>query len=249
MNPIPSGSAPTDAVAVGLVRPIRGISRTTGLLLILATTAVVIADVVEPDFAAMAQHPDWLAASVLLRIVAAGASVGVAITLYPLLRSIDQLLAAGSLVFRTMEAVMYLVGVVVLLSLLPLSEQAASATAGRAVTVRATFDALTTVRHSAGLIAVFAFIAGALMYYWVFYRAELVPRWLSLWGLVAVLMLLVACLLSLFRSTPVSDYVLLAAPIFLQEIVLAGWLLARGFNAPHDGAYARVSTRSTPGIH
>ena len=99
-----------------------------------------------------------------------------------------------------------------------------------------------TVRHSAGLVAVFAFAAGALMYYSVFYRARLVPRWLSVWGLLAGVLILTACLFSLFRGTPVSDYKLLAAPIFLQEIVLGSWLLTRGFNTARTGSPAPAPT-------
>jgi hypothetical protein len=247
MNLIRTSSVPTDVSArtAGSSRPGRGVARVTGVLLILATGAVLVADAVEPGFEAMATHPDRLAASSLLRIVAAGASVGIAISLYPVLRAVGQALATGSVVFRTVEAVMYLVGVVVALSLLPLSEDAASATEGRAATIRVVADSLTTVRHSAGLIAVFAFTAGALMYYWAFYESELVPRWLSLWGLLAVAALLVACLLSLFRSTPISDYVLLAAPIFLQEIVLGLWLLTRGFNVAHASAGASGGHQAT----
>lgn len=139
---------------------------------------------------------------------------------------------------------MYLIGVVAVLSLLRLSEQSASASAERARTIAGMGDLLTTVRHSAGLVAVFAFTAGALMYYSVFYRARLVPRWLSVWGLLAGILILTACLLSLFRSTPVSDYKLLAAPIFLQEIVLGVCLLTRGFNTAHTGSPAPAPTSS-----
>jgi hypothetical protein len=246
-----SGPAGDLAEATGGLHPARGIARTAGLLLILATAAVMAADAVEPEFAVMARHPDQLATSLLLRIVAAGASVGIAISLYPLLRKVDQALATGSVVFRTIEAVMYLVGVVAVLSLLPLSEQSASATGERTVTIRVMVHSLTTVRHSAGLVAVFAFAVGALMYYSLFYRAKLVPRWLSVWGLLAGVMIFIACLLSLFRSTPVSDYVLLAAPLFLQEIVLGVWLLTRGFNMAQlttsESAHVGTSNQATPG--
>jgi hypothetical protein len=245
-----AGSGPGGDVrgVVGPAHPGRGVARAAGLLLVLATVTVMAADALEPTFASMARHPDQLAVSLLLRIVAAGASVGIAITLYPVLRRVDEALAAGSVVFRTIEAVMYLIGVVAALSLLPLSEHSTSAKGADAVAIRAIADSLTTVRHSAGLIAVFTFAAGALMYYWVFYQARLVPRWLSAWGLLATVTILLACLLSLLQSRPVADYLFLAAPIFLQEIVLGVWLLAKGFNKdgppPREGAGA--STRNHP---
>ncbi len=146
-----------------MATPDRGVAASAGLLLILATATVIAADAVEPEFSAMAGHPHLLATSVLLRIVAADASVGIAISLYPVLRRVDHALATGAVVFRTIEAVMYLVGVVAALSLLSLSEQSASASGERTVSIAVMVDSLTTLRHSAGLVAVFTFATGALM--------------------------------------------------------------------------------------
>jgi Domain of unknown function (DUF4386) len=78
---------------------------------------------------------------------------------------------------------------------------------------------------------VFAFAIGAFMYYLVFYRARLVPRWLSGWGLAGVLLMLTACLLALFSNSMVTGYVLLAAPIGVQEFVFAFWLLIKGLSS------------------
>jgi hypothetical protein len=68
------------------------------------------------------------------------------------------------------------------------------------------------------------------MYYSAFYRSRLVPRWLSGWGIAAVLLLLVACMSALFSRSPVTSYTILILPIAVQEMVLAVWLLARGFS-------------------
>ena len=77
-----------------------------------------------------------------------------------------------------------------------------------------------------------AFSVGALMYYYLLYRSRLVPRWLSGWGILAIVLTLVACLLALFGHHPVTSYVPLVLPIAAQELVLAVWLLAKGFRAP-----------------
>ena len=44
----------------------------------------------------------------------------------------------------------------------------------------------------------FAFSLGALMLYSVLDRSELVPRWISIWGFIAILLHLVTGLLILF---------------------------------------------------
>ena len=65
---------------------------------------------------------------------------------------------------------------------------------------------------------------------------------LSGWGIAALFLMMAACLLALFNQQPVTSYVILAAPIGVQEIVLAGWLIVRGFNS---AALAAVTTQPT----
>ncbi len=200
----------------------RSTSITTGALFIIATIAAVAAAALDPSLvgadhlAAVADQPTRLAAAALLYLIAAGSSVGIAIALYPLLRPINATLALGSVVFRTIEAVFYTVAVVCLLSVVaPLQEIA---------------ETLRSLGQHSTLVAVFAFTVGALMYYVVFYRARLVPRWLSAWGLAATLLMMTACLLALFSDSPVTGYTFLFLPIAVQEMVLAGWLLVKGFS-------------------
>ncbi|MGA8427979.1 MAG: DUF4386 family protein [Candidatus Dormiibacterota bacterium] len=70
------------------------------------------------------------------------------------------------------------------------------------------------------------------MYYYLFYRSRLVPRWLSVWGLAGTALGAVAGLLVLFRVTGymAAPQVVLNVPIGVNEIVLAIWLLVRGFD-------------------
>jgi hypothetical protein len=76
------------------------------------------------------------------------------------------------------------------------------------------------------------FLLGAGLYYVLTYRSRIVPRWLSVWGLLAVGLSLVATVYSGFTQ----DFGLatfstaLNAPIGLQEMALAVWLIAKGFN-------------------
>jgi len=70
------------------------------------------------------------------------------------------------------------------------------------------------------------------MYYYLLYRSRLVPRWLSGWGLVGAGLCLVATVYAGFTQefgfTTVNT--VLNIPIGVQEMVLAGWLLVKGFN-------------------
>jgi hypothetical protein len=78
---------------------------------------------------------------------------------------------------------------------------------------------------------VFAFSLGALMYYWIFYQSKLVPRWLSVWGLIGVTLGIANGLYDMFGGiTNETISMVLDLPIFVQEMVLALWLIVKGFN-------------------
>jgi hypothetical protein len=77
------------------------------------------------------------------------------------------------------------------------------------------------------------------MLYYLLFQSMLVPRWLSLWGLVAAPLFLIASLSLLWTGDPNSALAnVLFAPLALQEMVLAVWLIVCGFSP------AAVSTTS-----
>jgi hypothetical protein len=68
------------------------------------------------------------------------------------------------------------------------------------------------------------------MYYLIFYKSKLIPRWLSGWGIFSIAMLLCMALLIMFGAPPSGMTLILALPIALQEMVLAVWLIVKGFH-------------------
>lgn len=218
------------------VSPERKTSIATGTLFIIATIAALAAAELQPvltgdDYlTGVAQQDQRLAIAAICYLIAAGTSVGIAIALHPLLAKVDAALALGSVVFRAIEAVFYTVAVVGLLAVLTLARQLGTAPAESRPAIRAIADNLVGVRDHATLVGVIAFSVGALMYYGLLYRSRLIPRWLSGWGVAATLLMLFACVLALFAGRPVTGYAFLILPILVQEMVLACWLLVKGFS-------------------
>jgi hypothetical protein len=231
--------------------PDRRAALTAGVLFIAATAASLLSTAAERPVLAgtdyltrMAENTSRVSAGALLELAAAGASAGIAISLYPVLRQRSQALALGAVVFRALEAAMYTVGAAITLSLLNVARQYAQATAVSHGEIQAMGHTLTGVREAAILAGVFAFVVGALMYYYILYRSRLVPRWLSGWGIAAGFLILAACLSALFSQTPVTSFTILILPIAVQEMVLAAWLIFRGFSPSADPA--GTVTRSAP---
>jgi hypothetical protein len=208
-----------------------------GILFIIATTAILLSTVFTGS---ILDAPDYLikifanqnqfTIGVLLKIIAAVTSAGIAIAMYPVMKGSNAGVALGSVVFRALEACFYIVGVVSLLSLLTLGQQFTTAGAADRTSLQAIGNLLMSVRKHTALVGVFAFCLGAFMYYYLFFQSRLIPRWLSGFGIVAIILMMSACMLALFSGNLITSYKPLAAPIGLQEMVLAVWLIVKGFN-------------------
>ena len=213
-----------------------------GILFIFATVANLLSNVAflkpildAPDYLGriFASENQILIGS-LIHIIASFACAGIAIALYPVLRKYNEGLALGSVGFRIAEGMLYVFGSIGVLMLLPLSQEFIKAGMPGTSYFQTLANSLLSMRDWTGILAVITFGAGALMYYAIFYQSKLIPRWLSGWGLVAAALCLISGILVMFNIidffTPVQ--IAINIPIALQEMVLAVWLIAKGFNSP-----------------
>ena len=168
----------------------------------------------------------------LLVLLSAFASAGIAIGLYPVLKKHHEALALGSVGFRVMEGMLYIVEWVGVLSLLTLSQEYVTAGASNASLYQISGTLLLAVKTWAGQLGVLAFTTGGMMYYYVFYQSKLVPRWLSGWGFLGAALSLASAVLAIFGLLiPLSPvFIVFNLLILVQEMVLAAWLIAKGFN-------------------
>jgi hypothetical protein len=213
-------------------------ARIVGILFI----AAIVAPLVSFPFTRYIDDSDYLTAvsenssmvlvGAIFELIMAFAVVSIAIWLYPVLKKYNESLALGAVGFRLIEGILDIVAVIGLLSLITLSQEYVAAGAP-GNSYFSTLGILTLdARHWAGVMAPIAFILGALMYYYIFFKSRLVPRWLSVWGFIGVPLWLAGELLILFSLTDSfsTTIVLLDLPIALNELTLAVWLIAKGFN-------------------
>lgn len=157
--------------------------------------------------------------------------------LYPLFRKYDRVLAMGAIIFRgVLEAFCYIALAIVWLLLVSLSRSYVDGGMQDA----AMYQVLDTITVQAGRwvehMLALVFSIGALMIYALFYRSRLIPRWLSIWGFLGGLLYIAAPLINMFDPQlpilSISQGVgVMMAPLALQEMVFAVWLIVKGFNA------------------
>ncbi len=110
--------------------------------------------------------------------------------LFPILKRYGEGLAFWYAGMRVIEAVTLIVGTVSVLSLITLSQEYTAAGSAEAPSFQASGAFALAVRHWAAdvMLAVF-FIAGALILYSMLYKSKLVPRFISVWGLISIALL------------------------------------------------------------
>jgi len=212
-------------------------ARVIGILFILASvTAVVGGSLVglpleQSDYLTeIAAQDTQIITGVLLLVVQTIAVIGIAVMFFPVLKHRNEGVALGFVGARTLEGVLVILGAVSALMVLSLSRDYGQS---GAVGVEALGDTLVAAyQWTYWLGPMLFFSLSALILYALLYRAQLVPAWLSIWGLIGGALLLTRTVLEMYGiefSAPVQGA--FAAPIGINEMVLAVWLIVKGFNA------------------
>ena len=221
-----------------------------GVLFIIATVAPLLSF---PFSGFITDDPDYLVnvsanatqviIGALFEFIMCLAIAGIAIWAYPILKKHNDGLALGYVGFRLIEGILLTIAVIGLLSLLTLSQEFVKAGAPDASYFQSLGTLLLAARDWTGVLGSFAFILGALMYYYIFYQSKLIPRWLSVWGLIGVPLWIAAELLIMFGliESFSTNAILLDIPIAVNEMVLAVWLIVKGFN---PSAIASLSAKT-----
>lgn len=221
---------------------LRNTARIVGILYIIGTAAGVLsvffAGSIQgtPDqsyFHQIFENRNNILIAVLLLFIMGSACAGTAIWLYPVLKKYNEALALGAAGFRIIEAVFAILGASGLLLLFALSQD--FVTAGIPDTSYfQTLGKLILAGHDwiTNVAMLLAWSIAALMYYYIFYQTRLIPRWLAAWGLIGISLTMVSTMLVMFGVINVwmPVHSLLNAPIGVQEMVFALWLIVKGFN-------------------
>ena len=163
---------------------------------------------------------------VLLELINGVAYLGIAVLLFPILKQRFESMALGYVGFRIIEFVMQTLSDLSPLSLLTLSEEFVSAGAPAASSFQALGTLLLAERSWAFQMVSITFGLGALLFYTMLYKSKLIPRFISIWGLVGAAVVLANTMLDMFSLTVPNLGVLM----LLNELFLGVWLIVKGFN-------------------
>jgi hypothetical protein len=164
--------------------------------------------------------------------------------MFPILKKQNETLAMGYVIFRGgLETFTYMALMLSVLLLIPISQefmQTGSAGDGYLQSLGNLSQAAT--QWITQILAV-VFILGAVMFYTMLFQSKLIPRWISIWGLIGAIPYLAAAVLVMLGMISADSTVdtSMLLPIGVQEMVMAVWMIVKGFN---PSAMAALSERS-----
>jgi hypothetical protein len=181
------------------------------------------------------EHANQIILGALMELILVISAIGTATTMFPILRKYNETIALWHVCFRFLEAIVITIGIISILALLTLSRE---------------FIAVGTQDiesfHSSGIILKaihdWTFMLGPLfmlgintiMYSYIFFKTKLVPRFLSILGITGATCVFICALLVMFGVIDQISVLggILALPVAANEMILAVWLIAKGFNEP-----------------
>ena len=219
--------------------PHQSVARLVGILFIMATVPFSISVIIlqpvldSSDFLVqVSSERGRVSIGILLELINHIAVVSIAVLLYPILKPFSERLALGYVVARSIESVLFVIATMHLLTLISLSEEFTAAGPSAASHFQDLGNVLLAGHDwNRTPLAFIAFSIGALIINYLLYRTKLVPRWISIWGLLAAASILAARVMLLFGlDLSPNTVAMLDGPIFLQEMVFAVWLIIKGFD-------------------
>ena len=152
-------------------------------------------------------NPETKTLGMVLEVISGLAVITIAVLMFPLLKPYNKNLSFWYIVSRIIEG-----GLLVVTGFLFLSHN----------------TSLLNIYYGIHVGHGYIFAIAALIFYYLLYQSKLIPRWISGWGVIAAILLILVNLLEVTGIIP--ELIILKLPIVLNELVLAILLLVKGFN-------------------
>jgi hypothetical protein len=208
-------------------------AKIVGVLFIGATVTAMISEVLvesirAPDYLNLVSaNENQVLIGALLLLIMTISIICIPIMMFPILKKYNERLALGYIGIRIFEGVFDAVGIIILFSLLSLSREYVNVVAPDASQFHIVGSLLLAVHGWVYLLIPIVFGLGTLVFNYLLYQLKLVPRWLSILGLIGAPLVIASGVFGMFRYFEFF----LAFPIFVQEMVLGLWLIIKGFNS------------------
>jgi len=186
--------------------------------------------------AQIAQHPAWMRFDILDEMVTAAGVIWLGAVLFATLRAHGETIARLAFALYILEGAVLGASRIGAFMLLTTSWQYADA--GQPPSLLSLGSVAYAAMDRGALLAMLPFCAGAFLFYWLLYKSRIVPRWLSIWGLVAMVPVTVGTLCTVL-GIAIPFY--LFVPYIPFEFTIGIWILIVGL---HDSNATSIPGRT-----
>jgi hypothetical protein len=211
-----------------------------GVFFIVATLAAIIGlKLYDP----ILNNPEYLTSGIvksgniiwgaIFESILAFTALGTAILMFPFLRKHNEGWGLGYVCFRLLEVVFILAGIVCMLSIVVLNKEYMDSTNADVQSFQTSARILKTIKDWTFVFGPhFMLGINTFIYSLIFFQSKLVPRKLSFLGMAGAILIFSAAILEMFGiiSQYSGEIIIMALPIALYEMILAVWLIVKGFN-------------------
>ena len=184
-----------------------------------------------PDYLAVASpNRTKLIIGALMEILNGVAYLGIAVFMFPIFKERFESLALGYIGFRVIEFTMQILSDLSPMALISLSEEYLKAGSPAGSSFEAVGSLLLAGRFWAFQMVSITLVLGAFLFYIMLYQMQLIPRWISVWGLIAAVVVIVNAFMDMLGIPPGNLGILM----LLNEVFLGIWLIAKGFKEPAE---------------
>ena len=174
----------------------------------------------------IANNPLLMRVNILLDVLTALGVTFLGAILFLTLRKQNEKIALTALGFYFLEVALLAASRIEAFSLLRISQEYV-ATGQSAYLLTMGNLAYESMDFVGNTLHMLVFCLGAILFYFLLYKSQVVPRWMSLWGLITVFPMLIGTITQIFGYTiPFVFYV----PYVPFELVIGVWILVKGIN-------------------
>lgn len=211
------------------MRKIRKDSIAVGLLFIIAIFASLIGGTIiesvittEGYLETLTNNSSSLRVGVILELVNGIAVIGIAVILYKYIKIYSERFAVAYIGLRIIEAIACVFAAITAMSFITLSRDFSAVDLANLNVIE---NVINGFRNNVlGIVVPIFFSFSSFMLYYTFYRIQLVPRYISIWGLIGVVLIFSMNVFGISGNIQM----LFALPIITNELFLGFYLIIRG---------------------
>ena len=172
-------------------------------------------------------HATEVTIAMLLDLITGLSVFGISVLLFPFLKKFNEIIALWYVGLRLYEFVCAVISGIFLMTILSLSKDYIHSNNTNSTYLQLIASYFLQARGMTKTLMLLGFCFSASLFYYLLYKTKLLPRFISVWGFLGVVLLFAEIMANIFDGS--LGGIMIMLPLGLNEIFLGLWLIVSGF--------------------